>query len=439
MTDTANPHKKIWQIAGPAIVANSTAPIVGLVDTWAIGHLPKAEYLAAIAIGSTIFTYIFWAFGFLRMGTTGHAAQAYGQKNKNLLAQLFIRSSIIGLVIAIVLLLFQPLILKAALWALHPPETVHISVTAYYDIRIWAAPFTLFLYTANGFLIGVSKAKSVLVLQLVLNISNMCLNLIFVIGLKMDVAGVALGTLIAEAITASIALGLIVKHINFKSLSKPISSKLIWNYNAFKALMSTNFYLMIRTLLLITVLSIVTRQAGQIGSVELAASQILSTFFMLISLGLDGFAYSAEALAGAAFGARKKRAFETWVRLGFFWAIIAALLYSVIFWGLGHYIINTLTDISAIKNVATTAMPAIIALPIASVWCFQFDGIYIGATASKAMMITMAIAFFVFLIVVFPLSTRFGLCGIWFALGIFMLSRGLAQAVHYPKLKSGLS
>jgi MATE family multidrug resistance protein len=436
LQNTQNPHKQIWAIAGPAIIANSSAPIVGLVDTWAIGHLPKAEYLAAIAVGSTIFTYIFWAFGFLRMGTTGHAAQAYGRSDIAQLAQLLIRSAFIGGLISLVLLLLQTFIFSLAITALVPPANVIEPLSDYYDIRIWAAPFTLFLYTANGFLIGTSKAKTVLGLQLLLNVNNMCLNLVFVIGLNLGVAGIALGTLIAEGVTTVAALYLILKQINHQTLISAFKDRLLWQARAFKPLLSTNFYLMIRTLLLISALSILTRQAGQLGESALAASQILSTFFMLISLGLDGFAYSAEALAGAAYGAKNRKAFEVWVKFGFYWAGLAAIFYSIAFYLFGAHIINILTNIDTIKFAANQAITAIIILPIASVWCFQYDGIYIGATASKAMMVTMIIAFFVFAAIILPLSDTYGLKGIWFALGVFMFARGMGQAVYYPRLKA---
>jgi MATE family multidrug resistance protein len=428
----------VWAIAGPAIIANSSAPIVGLVDTWAIGHLPKAEYLAAIAVGSTIFTYIFWAFGFLRMGTTGHAAQAHGRSDQNSLRQLVIRSTATGLIIAALILVLQGVIFDIGLLALAPPSTVIQPLTDYYDFRIWSAPFTLFLYTANGFLIGTSKAKTALILQLILNVANMALNLVFVIGLDMGVSGVALGTLLAEIITASAALIIILKHLGYSQLVTVSLQKTMWKLEAFIPLMSTNFYLMVRTLLLITALSLVTREAGHLGENQLAASQILSTFFMLISLGLDGFAYLAEALAGAAYGAKNRSAFELWVRIGFYWAIATALLYTLVFWLFGSYIINILTDIPSIRLEAYEALLAIIIMPVAAVWCFQFDGVYIGATASKAMMVTMAVAFITFIFLYQPLTNVYGLTGLWSGLAVFMLVRGISQAIYYPRLKAGL-
>ena len=433
--DIKKPNQQVWAIAGPAIIANSSAPIVGLVDTWAIGHLPKAEYLAAIAVGSTIFTYIFWAFGFLRMGTTGHAAQAYGRNDKNSLRQLIVRSTTTGLIIAAIIIVLQSVVFEIGVQALAPPSTIIKPLTNYYDIRIWSAPFTLFLYTANGFLIGTSNAKIALILQLILNFANMSLNLIFVIGLDMGVSGVALGTLLAEVLTAIIALIIILKHLGYNQLITISAQKSMWKLATFKPLMSTNFYLMVRTLLLITALSLVTREAGKLGESQLAASQILSTFFMLISLGLDGFAYSAEALAGASYGAKNKPAFELWVRLGFYWAIATAILYSLGFWLFGANIINILTDIPSIRLEAFEALLAIIIMPVAAVWCFQFDGIYIGATASKAMMITMAIAFMAFVSLYQSLTNAYGLMGLWISLASFMLVRGIGQAVYYPRLK----
>ena len=433
-----HPHRAIWAIAGPAIIANSSAPLVGLVDTWAIGHLPDQKYLAAIAVGATVFSFIYWAFGFLRMGTTGHAAQAYGRDDQDALAMLIFRSSILGIIIASMLMILQKPILEIGLWLLEPPDTVSPYVVRYFDIRIWSAPASLLIFTINGYLIGTAQAKSALILQLFLNIANAGFNLLFVIGLEMDVEGVALGTLIAEYLAVGLGVILMQKNLPFQDIYRRAKHEASWRWAGFKALLSTNLFLFLRTLFLILALSLITRDAGQFGSGYLAASQVMSTFFMLISLGLDGFAYAAEALAGAAYGRRQRHEFEHWVRYGFLWASVAALLYSLAFYLSGALIIDLITDIEAVRLATKEALPGIILLPLAAVLCFQFDGIFIGATASRAMMITMAAALILFVLIKGYFTDQLGFLGLWLAVNIFMLARGVGLWLAYSGIKRPL-
>jgi MATE family multidrug resistance protein len=404
------------------------------VDTWAIGHLPDPRFLAAIAVGSTIFTFIYWGFGFLRMGTTGHVAQAHGRKDLGEVAALIFRSSIMALLIAAFLLVLQTLILKVGIFALSPPEGVKTPLSDYFDIRIWSAPASLLLFTLNGYLIGTARAKAALLLQLFLNIANAALNLIFVIGLNMGVEGVALGTVVAEYGALTLGFFIMNRQISFKLFAKQAVLKINRQWAAYAPLISTNLFLFLRTLLLLTTFSMVTRDAGQLGATELAASQIISVFIMLISLGLDGFAYAAEALAGAAYGAKNKSSFSLWVRIGFFWAVITSLFYSVCFWLFGSEIISALTDIEAIQLSANRALFAVILLPITALWCYQYDGVFIGATSSKAMMVTMAAAFIVFIAVKNPMTDAYGLLGLWLTINIFMIARGIGLALYYPSL-----
>ena len=213
------PHKTIIAIAVPAILANSSAPMVGLVDTWAIGHLPDPAYLAAIGLGSVIFNFIFWAFGFLRMGTTGIIAQAHGKQDMELLIAGIWRSIALAVGLGMVLLLSQDLILLLAVKAFAPPESVTLLTTEYFNIRIWAAPATLVVYAVSGVLFGLAKTGAVLVQQLVLNITNAVFNVIFVVALGMGVAGVAWGTLIAQWLAASVGLWLLIRIFGLPALS----------------------------------------------------------------------------------------------------------------------------------------------------------------------------------------------------------------------------
>jgi MATE family multidrug resistance protein len=433
-----HPHRTIIAIAFPAILANSSAPLVGLVDTWAIGHLADPVYLAAIGLGSIIFNFIFWAFGFLRMGTTGIIAQARGRNdNETLIAGIW-RSIALALGLGVFILLIQDLILLLAFKALAPPETVTRLTKEYFHIRIWAAPATLLVYAVSGVLFGLAKTGAVLVQQLVLNFTNAILNVIFVVVLGFGVAGVAWGTLIAQWIAAFVGLWLLVQILGLQTLLIGLKSTRTWLLSGFNKLIAINGYIFIRTILLMTALSLVMRLAGPLGEVEMAASHVVMQYMLLISLGLDGFAHATEALAGSAWGDGKARVFRRWVKLTGIWAFAASVVYALLFWLAGNALTDLLTDISAIREAVGQLMPLVIALPVVAVACYQFDGVYIAATAGAAMMVTMAVAFVIYIIVLNPMTTRWGLEGLWAAVLIFMAARGVSQAIWYPQLESKL-
>ncbi len=396
------PHRTIIAIALPAILANSSAPLVGLVDTWAIGHLGDPAYLAAIGLGSIIFNFIFWAFGFLRMGTTGIIAQARGKNDTGTLIAGIWRSIALALALGVVLLLGQDFILFLAIKALAPPESVSQLTTEYFHIRIWAAPATLLVYAVSGVLFGLAKTGAVLKQQLVLNITNAILNVIFVVGFGLGVAGVAWGTLIAQWLAAFVGLWILVQIFGKHALITGLRSTGTWLLRGFKNLISINGYIFIRTILLMTALSLVMRIAGALGEVEMAASHVIMQYMLLISLGLDGFAHATEALAGAAWGGGKASVFRRWVKLTSIWALVASVVYTLLFWLAGNAITALLTDIDAVRESVEQVMPLVIALPIVAVACYQFDGVYIAATAGAAMMLTMAVAFLIYISVLNP-------------------------------------
>ncbi len=433
-----HPHRTIIAIAFPAILANSSAPLVGLVDTWAIGHLANPAYLAAIGLGSIIFNFIFWAFGFLRMGTTGTIAQARGRNDSETLIAGIWRSIALALGLGVFILLIQESILLLAFKALAPPETVTQLTKDYFHIRIWAAPATLLVYAISGVLFGLAKTGAVLVQQLVLNFTNAILNVIFVVVLGLGVAGVAWGTLIAQWVAAFIGLWLLVQIIGLQALLAGLRSTKTWLLSGFNKLIAINGYIFIRTILLMTALSLVMRLAGALGEVEMAASHVVMQYMLLISLGLDGFAHATEALAGSAWGDGKARVFRRWVKLTGIWAFAASVAYALLFWLAGNATTDLLTDIPAVRVAVGQLMPLVIALPVVAVACYQFDGVYIAATAGAAMMVTMAIAFAIYIIVLNPMTTRWGLEGLWAAILIFMGARGISQAIWYPRLESKL-
>jgi MATE family multidrug resistance protein len=429
-----NPNRQIWDIAGPAIIANSSAPLVGLVDTWAIGHLPQASHLAAVGLGATVFSYIFWAFGFLRMSTTGLVAQAKGRDDQNGLMLVVLRSLALGILLAVTLIALQRMIGVLSIQLLNPPEATKGLFAAYFDLRIWSAPAVLMTYAITGYLIGVARAKTALVLQLVLNFSNAALNMLFVLGFNMGVEGIALGSLIAEWTACLLGIAIVFHAFAAAHPLRILREKTFWHIASFVALAKTNGFIFVRTLLLLTALSMVARQAGQLGAAELAASHVLMIFLMLISLGLDGFAYAVEALAGAAYGKGVRHDFILWVRLTTLWSAGTALVYCLVFYLWGNDIIATLTDIEGVRSAASGAMPYVVILPIVAVWCYQFDGIFIGVTAAPAMMATMLVSFAGYILIVGPLTEAAGLNGLWFAVAIFMGLRGLTQLIVFPRI-----
>lgn len=434
-----HPHKTIITIAFPAILANSSAPMVGLVDTWAIGHLADPAYLAAIGLGSIIFNFVFWAFGFLRMGTTGTVAQAWGKNDSEGLVAGIWRSFTLAFAFGAVLLITQELILMLAISALAPPETVAQLTNEYFHIRIWAAPATLLVYAISGVFFGLAKTGAVLAQQLVLNITNAILNICFVVVLGLGVAGVAWGTLIAQWLAAIVGLWLLARILGPGVLLTGLKNTHTWMLLGFKNLIAVNGFIFIRTILLMTALSLVMRVSGAMGEVEMAASHVVMQFMLLISLGLDGFAHATEALAGAAWGDGKARVFRRWVILTSLWALAASVVYSLLFLLAGNAITGLLTDIVAIRLGVAELMPLVVALPVVSVACYQFDGVYIAATAGAAMMVTMAVAFALYISSLHLLVGHYGLYGLWGAMLIFMAARGIAQAIWYPRLESSLS
>ena len=433
-----HPHRTIIAIAFPAILANSSAPLVGLVDTWAIGHLADPAYLAAIGLGSVIFNFIFWAFGFLRMGTTGIIAQANGRNDTQLLISGIWRSIALAIGLGTVLLLLQEFILVLSIKALAPPDSVIHLTAEYFHIRIWAAPASLLVYAVSGVLFGLARTRLVLVQQLVLNITNAVLNVISVVALGMGVAGVAWGTLIAQWLAAFVGIWILIQIFGFHTLLGGLKDARTWLVSGFKKLIVINGYIFIRTILLMTALSLVMRMAGAMGEVEMAASHVAMQYMLLMSLGLDGFAHATEALAGSAWGGGKARQFHHWVKLTGFWALLASLAYALAFWLGGTSLTALLTDLPTVRAAVDALMPLVIALPIVAVACYQFDGVYIAATAGSAMMVTMAFAFAIYVLILNPMSDRWGLEGLWGAVLVFMAARGIAQGVWYPKLKSKL-
>jgi MATE family multidrug resistance protein len=346
-----------------------------------------------------------------------------------------VRSCALGVAFGLLLILFQEALLLVSLRVMAPPADVGAITAEYFRIRIWAAPFTLLGYAITGVLFGLARVKTILWLQLLLNISNAVFNVTLVVGFGLGVPGVAWGTLIAQVLTAAVSVWVVLRIYGTAPLRDALSAGRTWVLQGFRKLVLVNGFIFVRTIFLMTALALIMRVAADLGTVEMAASHVVTQYMLLMALGLDGFAHASEALAGAAWGRGDRAQFRRWVFQTGYWSVFASVFYALLFWLAGNAITALLTDIEAVRLATGALMPLVIAVPLVSVWCFLFDGVYIGATAAAAMMVTMGIAFALYLLVLDPMTARWGLHGLWSAVLVFMAARGIGQALWYPALE----
>lgn len=431
--------QQMWQIAIPSMIANISIPLLGLADAFIMGHLPDPRYLGAIAIGAMIISILYNSANFLRMATTGLTAQAGGRKETASILRIYMRASILAITIGTSFVLLQWPIAQTVFSLAGADENVEILAREYFMIRVWGAPFALMNFVAVGWLLGLHKAKLALWIQLFLNISNILLNFFFVYGLGMDVDGVALGTVLAEALASILAFRIISRH------SKEIFGHNIWDRKAriglfdraeFIKLFILNRDIFIRTACLTGSMAIFTILGANMSNEILAANAILINLQMMTSYALDGFAQAAEVLVGKEIGAKSRSGLRKVVILSSKWALVTAILISLMYLLFGNMIINGLTNIEPVRNTAANYMIWVIVLPLISVWCFLLDGIFIGATAGKYMrngMIISASIYIASLTIFLPL---WGNHGLWLSYIIFMGVRAISLAANYPKISN---
>lgn len=417
-------HKEVWSLAWPMILSNITVPLVGLVDTAVIGHLPDGKHLAAVAIGSMIFSVVYWAFGFLRMGTTGLTAQAVGAENatanRTLLAQSLVMASAIGLCI---ILLQRPIIELALQWIAAEPLVTE-EARHYASIRIYGAPAVLCNFALLGWFLGNQNSKIPLLLLTVTNLLNMILDIIAVYGLGMHADGVALATVLAEY--GSLLLGLYLCRRLLRPMGGQLLTASLTRIKHYTALFQVNRYLFIRTLALLFSMAFFTAQGARQGTDILSANAVLLNFILLISNGLDGFAHATEALIGKRTGRQDMTGFYRTVTTAAIWSVITALLFTLFFWVAGGWVIQLLTSIKEVQQQAMIYLPWLIILPLIGVWSFLLDGIFIGTTQVKAMQNTMLLSVFGVFIPLWWLLLPLGNHGLWIAYLSLFLARGLS-------------
>lgn len=424
-------HQRVWSLAWPMILSNITVPLLGLVDTAVIGHLPDPKYLGAVAVGAMIFSILYWSFGFLRMGTTGLTAQALGNNDYNqsrlLLAQSLVLAGLIGLIIVI----FQYPLIETALTLVGAEAAVTTEARLYSNIRVFGAPAVLANYALLGWFLGNQNTRIPLLLLLVTNLLNMLLDLIAVYGLGMQAEGVALATVISEYASLILGTFLMLRMLAKQAGTTPWEQ--LKSVSGYYHLINVNRYLFVRTLVLLLTLAFFTSQGAQQGTTILSANAVLLNFFLIISNGLDGFAHAAEALSGKFYGAKDNKGFHRIISATLSWSLITALLFTLLFWLGGEFIISLLTNITAVRLAAAEYLPWIIFLPLIAVWSFLTDGIFVGTTQVKAMQNTMLISVFAVYAPVWYLSQPLGNNGLWLAFLSLFVARGVTGGYVFLK------
>ncbi len=425
-------HQRVWQLAWPMMLSNITVPLLGLVDTAVMGHLPDPRYLAAIAIGGVIFTSIYWTFGFLKMGTTGLVAQAHGREDGNAIRRYLGQSLFIASLIGSLIWLFRAPLIEMALNLAGASADVIDEARHYATIRAWGAPAVLCNFVLLGWFVGNQNTRIPLLLLTATNIINILLNLLFVFGFGMRTDGVALGTVIAEY--TSLVMGLWFCRSLLKGITGKFRAKALLFWQGYRELFHVNRYLFVRTLLLLFCFAFFTAQGARLGTDIVAANAVLLNFLMLISHALDGYAHATEALAGRALGRKKPKEFYQIICTATLWSVASALLITLFFIIAGQWVINLLTSIPEIRNQAALYLPWLILLPFIAVWSFLLDGIFIGTTQVKAMQNTMVISVILVFLPVWWLTQSMGNHGLWLAFSSFFIARGVTGGWVYWRL-----
>lgn len=424
-------RRQVLHIAWPIILSNLSTPLLGLVDTAVIGNLGDASLLGAIAIGAVIFSFVYWGFGFLRMGTTALVAQAVGANQHREASAVFLRAAILGVCIGALLVVLQTPIAVASLGLLDGSAEVESAANAYFSVRIMGAPFSLALLAVMGYLLGIQATGTVLLLNLVLNGLNILLDLVFVLVLGWGVEGVALATVIAEV--SALTIGILVLRPRLKRTGS-VALSLLFNAAELSRMFRVNRDIMIRTLCLIFAFAWFTNQGASQGDVILATNAILMQFVTFSAFFLDGFALAAETLVGAAVGARNRAKINQSIRYVFELGIVTASLLSCFFWLGGEAVISLLTNIESVRDSTAVFIWWAIFAPIVSVWCYLLDGVFIGATKTPEMRNAMLASLIAFLGMWWLVTPQFGNHGLWLALYCYFIARTISLGYYLPGL-----
>lgn len=425
-------HATILSLAVPIILSNMTTPLVGAVDTAVVGQLGVPALVGGVAIGATVFSLLFWTFGFLRLGTSGMTAQAFGRRDPAEIAATLQRALLIALAAGLMLILLQRPIRALALWVIGgSPEVVEAAGT-YFDIRIWSAPAAFVNFAILGWLVGLGRAGLAFAIEVLLNLTNIALSIGLTLGLDMGVTGVAIATLTAEVIAA--VVGVVIAHKRLAANGGFVAWAVVLDRVQLLKVMAVNTDIMIRNFCLIAAFTFFTSQGARTDDITLAANAILFDLFGLTAYFLDGFAHASETFVGRAVGAQRRDRLREAIWRPTLWAAAISIFVSGLAWLGGGLVIDLMTTSPEIRAIAREYLIWCALSPIAGFLAFQCDGIYIGATRTVDMRNFMILSLVVYLGAAALLVPPFGNHGLWAALNIFFLARGLTLGLRLPAL-----
>lgn len=419
----------------PIILSNISVPLLGLVGTAVIGHLPDARYLGAVTLATTLFNMLFWAFGFLRMGTTGLTSQAHGRRHDNEARALLLQSLALAVSVGVALIVLSPWLVPAAVRLIGGAPDVQALAISFAHIRIFSAPAVLSNYVILGWFLGQQRARTTLLLTITSNTANVALTLALVLGAGLHSDGVAWAALVADYLALGLGIALVIRHSH--RLNGQFALGMLRNMERYRALFQVNKHLFIRTLALLFVNSFFTSRGAASGTTILAANAVLLEFIMLTSYALDGFAQAGEALTGRAAGAQRFDQFGAAVRACARFSVYTSLGAALIFALAGPWLIDVLTSIDAVRQAAREYLPWLVAMPVIAVWSYLMDGVFVGAIATRPMRDTLLLSVAVFL-PVWYLSQGLGNHGLWLAFTLFMVVRSVSLSAIYVHRRRGI-
>lgn len=423
-------NREIFRLAIPNILSNISVPLLSTVDTALMGRFSEV-HLGAVGLGSMIFNFVYWNFGFLRMGTTGLTAQAYGREDRGESFLTLSRALVIALLLAFLIIALQWPFREASLELMQVDAGARDLVAEYFNIRIWAAPATLCLYALFGWYFGMQNAIYPLILTILINGINILVSYLMVFEYQMEIAGVAWGTVIAQYAGLLLAIAFLL--YKYRDFASTFSRQALLQFAPFARFLRINRDIFLRTLFLTFAFGFFYSQSSSLGEMALAANVILLQFLNWMSYGIDGFAYAAESLVGKYFGREDKPGLRKAISLSFIWSGVLAVMVSLTYVFFGPQLLRIFTDQADVINAAMPLLFWMALMPIAGTACYIWDGIYIGLTASKAMRDTMALSFIFYIGGYFLFTPLMGNHGLWLALLVFLFMRGMIQTAFFWK------
>ncbi|UVJ44570.1 MATE family efflux transporter [Pseudomonas sp. LS1212] len=425
-------HRRVWALAAPMILSNISVPLVALVDSAVIGHLPHAHQLGAVAVGASLYSLLAWAMGFLRMGSTGFAAQAAGRNDGAGLRQILLQGLLLALLFSVLLGLLAVPFSHAALSLMQPSAALEQTTHDFFQTRLLGLPAALASFALVGWFLGTQNARAPLAILLTTNLLNIALNLWFVLGLDWGVVGSARASVVAEWTGA--LLGLAMTRPALRAYPGKVAWAALRRWQSWRPLLGVNRDIFIRSLALQAVFLLITIQGARLGDATVAANALLLNGLLLTAHALDGLAHAVEALCGHAIGARDRQALRRSLTVACGWSLLASLAFALLFMLGGHLFIEMQTNIAAVRETAFQYLPYLAVLPLVAVWSYLLDGLFIGATRAREMRNGMLLSVTIALPLAYAAS-GLGNHGLWMGFLLFMALRAVTLGAIARRLQ----